>query len=67
MIEETPGAVVSQIARRHGLTAQQFFTRGRGSLPPGGDVATAPPRSVPAVVESALPAGAVQRRDRPWR
>ncbi len=53
IIEETlaPGAVVSDIARRHGLTPQQLFTwrreaRGRPMVP----VREAAPAFVPAVI-----------------
>ena len=55
VLEESlrPGAVVSEIARRHGLTPQQLFTwRRRARLPPAaGD--NEPPAFVPAFVESA--------------
>ena len=67
MIEETlvPGAVVSEVARRHGLAPQQLFTwRRQARQPVGADAATAAPQFVPAVVESALPAGGVRRRPR---
>ena len=64
MIEETlvPGAVVSEVARRHGLSPQQFFTwRRQARQPAGADAATEAPQFVPAVIDSALPEGAVQR------
>jgi len=67
MIEETlvPGAVVSQVARRHGLAPQQLFTwRRQARRPAGVDAATEMPQFVPAVVESALPEGAARRRQR---
>ena len=67
MIEETlvPGAVVSEVARRHGLAPQQLFTwRRQARQPAGVDVAPAVPQFVPAVVESALPEGAARRRQR---
>ena len=67
MIEETlvPGAVVSEVARRHGLAPQQLFTwRRQARQPVGADAATAAPQFVPAVLESALPAGGVRRRPR---
>jgi transposase len=67
MIEETlvPGAVVSEVARRHGLSPQQLFTwRRQARQPVGADAATEAPQFVPAVIESALPEGAVRRRPR---
>ena len=70
MIEETlvPGAVVSEVARRHGLAPQQLFTWRRQARQPGGaDMATEAPQFVPAVVESVLPEAAARRRQRPRR
>jgi transposase len=67
MIEETlvPGAVVSEVARRHGLAPQQLFTwRRQARQPAGADAATEVPQFVPAVVESALAEGAARRRQR---
>ena len=67
MIEETlvPGAVVSEVARRHGLAPQQLFTwRRQARQPAGADAATEVPQFVPAVVESVLPEGAARRRQR---
>lgn len=67
MIEETlvPGAVVSEIARRHGLTPQQLFTWRRQARRTTTTVAVKEkPQFVPAVVEGALPAGSVRRRGR---
>jgi transposase len=60
IVEETlvPGAVVSEIARRHGLTPQQVFTWRRQArrLPtPKAD----DPQFVPAVVDAMAPAVAV--------
>jgi transposase len=67
IIEETlaAGAVVSKIARRHGLTPQQLFTWRRQAR----TAATTAdqeksPQFVPAVVEAALPARPVRRRGR---
>jgi transposase len=67
IIEETraAGAVVSEIARRHGLTPQQLFTWRRQAR----TAATTAdqeksPQFVPAVVEAALPARPVRRRGR---
>jgi transposase len=67
MIEETlvPGAVVSEVARRHGLAPQQLFTwRRHARQPAGADAAPEVPQFVPAVVESAFPEGAVRGRRR---
>lgn len=67
MIEETlvPGAVVSEVARRHGLAPQQLFTwRRQARQPAGSNVATEVPQFVPAVVELALPEGAARRLQR---
>ena len=54
IVEETlaPGAVVSEIARRHGLSPQQLFgwRRAARRLAGGGEDA-GPPRFVPAVLE----------------
>ena len=67
IIEETlaAGAVVSEVARRHGLTPQQLFGWRRQARQP---VATNPdteaPRFVPAVVEAQLPERTVGRRSR---
>jgi transposase len=51
MVEETlaPGAVVSEVARRHGLTPQQLFTWRRAARRPLQEAATAP-LFIPAVV-----------------
>jgi transposase len=58
IVEETlaPGAVVSEIARRHGLTPQQLFgwrRAARRSVDGGDDIGS--PRFVPAVVEQRKP------------
>ena len=57
IVEETlvPGAVVSDVARRHGLTPQQLFTWRRQARQPAGAGTDAAPQFVPAVVETALP------------
>ena len=68
VIEETlaPGAVVSEVARRHGLTPQQVFTwrrQARLPMPPSGaDQET--PSFVPAIVDSAVPKPKPRRRAR---
>ena len=67
MIEETlvPGAVISEVARRHGLAPQQLFTwRRQAREPAGADAVIEVPQFVPAVVESALPEGPARRRQR---
>jgi len=60
IVEETlvPGAVVSDVARRHGLTPQQVFTWRRQARQPRTAKADEP-RFVPAVVDA--PAVAVAR------
>jgi len=68
-VEETlaPGTVVSEIARRHGLTPQQLFRwrhDARRSAKVGGDIGA--PRFVPAVVEQPLGPGRQGPR-RSWR
>jgi transposase len=67
IIEETlaPGAVVSEVARRHGLTPQQVFTWRRQARQPVAREAEAP-KFVPAVVEPALPARPSRGRPRQW-
>ena len=54
IVEETlaPGAVVSEVARRHGLSPQQLFGWRRAVRRPG-DVRKAPVAFVPAVVAAA--------------
>ena len=66
IIEETliPGAVVSAVARRHGLTPQQVFTWRRQARRPLARIESQAPQFVPAVVETALPAAALQGRQR---
>jgi transposase len=70
IVEETlaPGAVVSDVARRHGLTPQQLFTWRRQARQPGAGAGagTDPgtPQFVPAVVETALPDRASRGRRR---
>lgn len=57
IVEETlvPGAVVSEIARRHGLTPQQVFTWRRQARRPAATKAD-DPQFVPAVVDAMAPA-----------
>jgi transposase len=61
IVEETlaHGAVVSDVARRHGLTPQQLFTWRRQARQPAET-----PQFVPAVVETALPDRASRGRRR---
>lgn len=65
IVEETlaPGAVVSEVARRHGLMPQQLFTWRRLARQP---VESAPrpeaPLFVPAVVETSPPEAPRRRR-----
>jgi transposase len=67
VIEETlvPGAVVSEVARRHGLTPQQLFgwrrqARRRATV----STDTEAPQFVPAVLGASLPERAARRRER---
>lgn len=65
IVEETlvPGAAVSEVARRHGLTPQQVFTwRRQARQPMAGEAEAA--KFVPALVESALPARTIRQRKR---
>ena len=57
IVEETlvAGAVVSDVARRHGLTPQQLFSLAPASAPAGGERGYETPQFVPAVVEAPLP------------
>jgi transposase len=67
IIEETlaPDAVVSEVARRHGLSPQQLFGWRRQARQPLEATAGADaPLFVPAIVDAALPAQAVRRRGR---
>lgn len=67
IIEETlvPGAVVSEIARRHGLSPQQLFGwRRQVRQPASASTETSGPLFVPALVEATLPERAVRRRGR---
>jgi transposase len=67
IVEETlvPGAVVSEVARRHGLTPQQVFTWRRQARQPITSEAEAP-KFVPAIVEPAGPARPSRGRPRKW-
>lgn len=67
VVEETlaPGAVVSEVARRHGLTPQQLFGWRRQARQPLQATAGENARLfVPAVLDAPLPARTVRRRGR---
>ena len=67
IVEETlaPGAVVSEVARRHGLSPQQLFGwRRQARQPVATSTDPAAPQFVPAVVEAQLPEATVRRRSR---
>jgi transposase len=63
VVEETlaPGAVISDVARRHGLTPQQVFTWRRQARV---STDSKTPQFVPAVVDAALPLTMPKRRRR---
>jgi transposase len=71
MVEETlvPGAVVSEVARRHGLMPQQLFTwRRLARQLVASDPVAGPPMFVPAVIEgTSLPSERRPRRNRRGR
>jgi transposase len=62
IVEErlVPGAVVSDVARRHGLTPQQLFGWRRQARQPASGTDTETPQFVPAVVAAPLPERAVR-------
>jgi transposase len=57
IVEETlvPDVVVSDVARRHGLTPQQVFTWRRQARQPLASSESQAPQFVPAVVAAAIP------------
>jgi transposase len=63
IVEETlvAGAVVSEVARRHGLTPQQVFTWRRQARGPAVRSTAVEAQFVPALVEASLPERAVHR------
>jgi transposase len=70
VVEDTlaPGAVISQVARRHGLTPQQVFTwRRQARRASTGESADEVPMFVPAVVEAAPSAALVKLASKPDR
>lgn len=66
IVEETlvPGAVVSEVARRHGLTPQQVFTWRRQARQPVLGTESQGPQFVPAIVEPVLPSPVLRGRQR---
>ena len=68
IVEETlaPGVVVSEVARRHGLSPQQLFGWRRQARQPVvvTSADTQAPQFVPAVIEAELPETRVRRRSR---
>ena len=65
IVEETlaPSAVVSEVARRHGLMPQQVFTwRRQARRPTAIDPALASPMFVPAVIDTSSPASEHRHR-----
>jgi transposase len=70
IVEETlaPGAVVSEVARRHGLSPQQLFGwRRQARQPVATSADPAAPQFVPAVIEAQLPEATVRRSRGPAR
>ncbi|EJW11539.1 hypothetical protein A33M_3017 [Rhodovulum sp. PH10] len=70
IVEETlvAGAVVSEVARRHGLMPQQVFTWRRQARQPQANAPTSEtPLFVPAVVETSAPSPETPRRRRARR
>ena len=68
ILEETlvPGAVVSEVARRYGLSPQQLFGWRRDARRTN-EVAAGPAAFVPAVVDVPAPVAVVERRPGPRR
>jgi transposase len=66
VVEETllPGTIVSEVARRHGLTPQQVFTWRRRARQPLAITESKAPQFVPAIVETALPPAILRGRQR---
>ena len=66
VVEETlvPGAIVSEVARRRGLTPQQVFTWRRQARQPPAHTESEAPQFVPAIVETAAPSLVLRGRRR---
>jgi transposase len=66
VVEETlvAGAIVSDVARQHGLTPQQVFTWRRQARQPLANTESKAPQFVPAIVETALPPAVLRGRQR---
>jgi transposase len=66
IVEETlvPGAIVSNVARQHGLAPQQVFTWRRQARQPLTNSENKAPQFVPAIVETALPSLVLRGRQR---
>lgn len=66
IVEETlvAGAVVSEVARRHGLTPQQVFTWRRQAREAVASSESRAPQFVPAIVETVLPSPVLRARQR---
>lgn len=56
-----PGAIVSEIARRHGMSPQHLFTWRRTAFRAAASDAAAAPMFVPAVVEATAPPSGAPR------
>jgi transposase len=59
-----PGAIVSEVARRHGLTPQQVFTWRRQARHSLANTESKVPQFVPAIVEAAAPSPVLRGRQR---
>ncbi len=66
VVEETlvPEAIISEVARRHGLTPQQVFTWRRQARHSLANTESKVPQFVPAIVETALPPAVLRGRQR---
>jgi len=64
VVEETlaPGAIVSDVARQHGLTPQQVFTWRRQARQPPANTESKAPQFVPAIVAPAVLRGRQRKR-----
>jgi transposase len=66
VVEKTlvPGAIVSDVARQHGLSPQQVFTWRRQARHALANAESTAPQFVPAIVETALPPAVLRGRQR---